>query len=36
MQTTNISWCDYTWNPVTGCSHAGPECIRLFANEVNL
>ncbi len=26
MQTTNISWCDYSWNPVTGCSRAGPEC----------
>jgi len=31
MQTTNISWCDYTWNPVTGCSHAGPECWNCWA-----
>jgi len=31
MQSTNISWCDYTWNPVTGCSHAGPECWNCWA-----
>lgn len=31
MQTTDISWCDYTWNPVTGCSHAGPECWNCWA-----
>jgi len=31
MQTTNISWCDYSWNPVTGCSHAGPECWNCWA-----
>lgn len=33
MQTTNISWCDYTWNPVTGCSHAGPECWNCWAES---
>jgi len=31
MQTTNISWADYTWNPVTGCSRAGPECTNCWA-----
>lgn len=31
MQETNISWTDYTWNPVTGCSHAGPECWNCWA-----
>lgn len=31
MQPTNISWCDYSWNPVTGCSHAGPECYNCWA-----
>jgi protein gp37 len=31
MQPTNISWCDYSWNPVTGCSHAGPECWNCWA-----
>jgi hypothetical protein len=27
MQTTNISWCDYSWNPITGCLHAGQQNI---------
>lgn len=31
MQTTNISWAVYTWNPPTGCSHAGPECWNCYA-----
>lgn len=31
MQTTNISWATYSWNPVTGCSHAGPECTHCYA-----
>jgi len=31
MQQTSISWCDYSWNPVTGCSHAGPECWNCWA-----
>lgn len=26
MQTTSISWATYSWNPVTGCSRAGPIC----------
>ncbi|WP_265109197.1 phage Gp37/Gp68 family protein [Halosolutus halophilus] len=36
MQTTNISWADYTWNPVTGCSHAGPECWNCYAESFSL
>jgi len=31
MQTTNISWANYSFNPVTGCSHAGPECTNCYA-----
>lgn len=34
MQTTDISWCDYSWNPVTGCSHAGPECWNCWAETL--
>lgn len=34
MQTSGISWCDYTWNPVTGCSHAGPECWNCYAEDL--
>lgn len=27
MNKTNIEWCDYTWNPVTGCLHP---CRNIF------
>jgi protein gp37 len=26
MNKTSIEWCDYTWNPVTGCLHGCPYC----------
>lgn len=26
MNKTRIEWCDYTWNPVTGCLHGCPYC----------
>lgn len=26
MTKTKIEWCDYTWNPVTGCLHGCPYC----------
>lgn len=26
MNKTTIEWCDYTWNPVTGCKHNCPYC----------
>ena len=26
MNRTKIEWCDYTWNPVTGCFHDCPYC----------
>ena len=26
MNKTAIEWCDYTWNPVTGCQHGCPYC----------
>jgi protein gp37 len=35
MQKTTIEWCDYTWNPVTGCKHnctkktAGFDCYAM-------
>lgn len=31
MQTTNISWAVYSYNPVTGCSKIGPECTNCYA-----
>jgi protein gp37 len=26
LQKSKIEWCDYTWNPVTGCLHGCPYC----------
>lgn len=26
MNRTKIEWCDWTWNPVTGCKHGCPYC----------
>lgn len=34
MQTTNIAWCQYSWNPITGCTRAGPECYDPVSEEV--
>jgi protein gp37 len=39
MQKSKIEWCDYTWNPVTGCLHGCPYCYaekiakRFCSNE---
>jgi protein gp37 len=33
---TSISWCDYSWNPITGCSYAGPECTNCYAERLSL
>ena len=26
MNRSNIEWCQWTWNPVTGCKHGCPYC----------
>lgn len=31
MNKTNIEWCDYTWNPVTGCKR---ECEYCYARKI--
>ncbi len=34
MNKTKIEWCDYTWNPATGCYHGCPYCYaRVIANR---
>lgn len=32
MNKTNIEWCDYTWNPVTGCKR---NCIYCYARRIH-
>lgn len=35
MSSTQIEWADKTWNPVTGCSHAGsPGCDNCYARRM--
>lgn len=31
MSKSNITWCDYSWHPVTGCSRVSPACERCYA-----
>ena len=41
MNKTKIDWCDFTWNPVTGCRHGCEYCYaarqaRRFSGDVRL
>lgn len=41
MNKSKIEWCDYTWNPITGCRHNCPYCYARkmtarFAGDVRL
>lgn len=41
MQRTKIEWCDYTWNPVSGCLHNCEYCYarvlsRRFSGDVRM
>ena len=41
MNKSKIEWCDFTWNPVTGCRHGCPYCYaakqaRRFSGDVRL
>ena len=33
MNKTSIEWCDYTWNPITGCSPASEGCENCYASD---
>lgn len=35
MNRTSIGWTDYTWNPVTGCSHVSAGCEHCYAEAVS-
>ena len=34
MQPTSISWCDYTWNPLRGCSRISEGCRNCYAEKI--
>lgn len=31
MSKTKIEWCDYSWNPVTGCTKVSDGCLNCYA-----
>jgi len=33
MSATKIEWCDYTINPVVGCSKCSPGCDNCYAER---
>lgn len=35
MQKTKISWTDYTWNPITGCSPISAGCDHCYAKAIS-
>ena len=34
MNKTRIEWCDYTWNPIVGCSPTSPGCDHCYAAAI--
>lgn len=34
MNKTNINWCDYTWNPITGCTKIAQGCKFCYAETI--
>lgn len=35
MNKTKIPWCDYTWNPITGCSAVSEGCAHCYAETMS-
>jgi protein gp37 len=35
MNKTKIEWCDYTWNPITGCSPVSEACENCYAAAIS-
>ncbi|MBN1535214.1 MAG: DUF5131 family protein [Anaerolineales bacterium] len=34
MAKSKIDWCDYVWNPVTGCEKIATGCIHCYAEKM--
>jgi protein gp37 len=34
MNRTKIEWCDWTWNPIVGCSPASSGCANCYAEAI--
>lgn len=34
MNKTKIQWCDYTWNPIVGCSEISEGCKHCYAKAI--
>lgn len=34
MNRTNIEWCEWTWNPIVGCSPASAGCANCYAAAI--
>ncbi len=34
MNKTKIQWCDYSWNPVTGCTPISEGCKKCYARKI--
>ena len=35
MSKSKIEWTDATWNFLSGCSHAGPDCANCYAERLS-
>jgi protein gp37 len=35
VNKTAIPWCDWTWNPIVGCSPASPGCANCYAAAIS-
>lgn len=35
MSKSNITWCDYSWRPVTGCTRVSPACENCYAETTS-
>lgn len=35
MTKSKVTWCDYSWHPVTGCTRVSPACERCYAESMS-